>query len=64
VAQDIEKLGGRNVINTKHKRYSPGPNAQEYIELDHRYISKGSGVKLLAVVPEHADVKWWQLPTI
>lgn len=33
----------------------PGPNAQEYVELDRRYISKGSGVKLLPVVPEHGE---------
>jgi 4-aminobutyrate aminotransferase len=33
----------------------PGPNAQEYVELDHKYISTGSGVKLLPVVPEHGE---------
>lgn len=33
----------------------PGPNAQEYVELDRKYISKGSGVKLLPVVPEHGE---------
>lgn len=33
----------------------PGPNAQGYVELDHKYISKGSGVKLLPVVPEHGE---------
>jgi len=33
----------------------PGPNAQEYVELDRKYISKGSGVKLLPLVPEHDE---------
>ena len=33
----------------------PGPNAQKYVELDRKYISKGSGVKLLPVVPEYGE---------
>ena len=33
----------------------PGPNAQKYVELDHTYISKGSGVKLFPLVPEHGE---------
>jgi 4-aminobutyrate aminotransferase len=33
----------------------PGPKANSYLELDQKYISSGSGVKLLPIVPEYGE---------
>lgn len=33
----------------------PGPKARDLIDLDHKYISAGGGVKLLPLVPEYGE---------
>jgi 4-aminobutyrate aminotransferase len=33
----------------------PGPKANNYLKLDQKYISSGSGVKLLPIVPEYGE---------